>query len=184
MQSFETSTLLATEAEQLLALQLDNMKEQLSAQTAASQGFLTFQYDIVTLRSMMRDMPQPVVRGHGQLVGYALAASRAACAESRLLAPLAEQCQELYIDDRRIGDLRYYIMGQICVREGWRGMGLFDALYQHHKVLFSGAYDCMVTEISAANKRSLAAHARVGFQTVQIVREGDVTWHVVAWDWR
>lgn len=184
MQSFEISTLQAAEAADLLALQLDNLKGQVSVQTAASEGFLTFQYDAVTLSNMMRDMPQPIARGNGQVVGYALAASREACGENVLLAPLAEQCKDLYINGRRIGDLRYYLMGQICVREGWRGMGIFDALYQQHRVLFSRDYDCMVTEISAANTRSLAAHARVGFKTVQIVQEGDVTWHVVAWDWQ
>jgi ribosomal protein S18 acetylase RimI-like enzyme len=75
-------------------------------------------------------------------------------------------------------------MGQICVDKDYRGQGLFDMLYRHDRELYSNSYDFMVTEISVSNSRSLRAHQRVGFQTINVYRDEIDEWEVVLWDWR
>ena len=133
---------------------------------------------------MMKYMPQPVAKANGRIVGYALATSLEASLENKLLKPLAELCETLEIENARLCEQRYYIMGQICVSEGWRGTGVFDALYQKHRELFANSYDCVVTEISQSNFRSLVAHLRTGFQTIHQYSDAETDWNIVQWAWK
>ncbi|HEY9262955.1 GNAT family N-acetyltransferase [Chitinophaga sp.] len=184
MKTFEATVLTPAGMDSLLQLQRSNLVQHISSQTAKTQGFLTFEYSRDILERMMRDMAQPVITAGETLIGYALATSAAAAAEIELMRPLAEMAEILTLNGSRVSQLRHYFMGQICVREGWRGQGLFDALYAAHKTLFSATYDCIITEIAADNLRSQAAHARVGFQKIHTHMDGGKEWDVVAWDWR
>ncbi|HVI48775.1 MAG TPA: hypothetical protein VM802_28155 [Chitinophaga sp.] len=180
-----TTTLQHSEIEDLLALQRSNLVTQISSDTAASQGFLTFQYTAPVLSRMMEDMAQPITKSGDVITGYALSTSREAGMEIALMKPLVEMCDEqLSFNGKPLREQRYYLMGQVCVRDGWRGQGIFDKLYQYHKELFSKDYDCIVTEIAATNLRSQAAHARVGFETIHEHEDGGTVWHVVAWGWK
>jgi hypothetical protein len=184
MKTFETTVLAPTDMDSLLQLQRSNLVQHISSQTAKTQGFLTFEYSHDVLERMMMDMSQPVITSGETLVGYALATSVAAGEEIPLMRPLVKMTRELTLNGRPISQLRHYFMGQICIREGWRGNGLFDALYAAHKTLFSRDYDCIVTEIAVNNLRSQAAHARVGFQKIHTHTDDGTEWDVVAWDWR
>ena len=79
---------------------------------------------------------------------------------------------------------QYYAMGQICVAEGYRGMGIFDGLYAKHKENLSARFELCVTEIAKRNTRSLAAHKRVGFEIIHEYYDTiyPELWEVVAWD--
>ena len=184
MKTFKASVLSQDGIEHLLALQKNNLVQHITGETAQTQGFLTFEYSAEILQRMMADMPQPVLVDGNVLAGYALATSAGAGEEIALMRPLVEMARELELNGQPLSQLRHYFMGQICVREDYRGHGLFDALYNHHKALFAADYDCIVTEIAADNRRSQAAHARVGFQTIHTYNDGATTWHVVVWDWR
>jgi hypothetical protein len=75
-------------------------------------------------------------------------------------------------------------MGQICIKEGYRGVGIFDGLYRTMAERYGDRFDFTVTEVAARNTRSLKAHARVGFQTLHVYPDpttGD-DWHVIALD--
>lgn len=184
MASFKTDILKLTEIDELLSLQRENLVQNISETTASSQGFLTFQYSEKSIEEMMRDMPQPVTRSTNEMVGYALATSSQVGGRMELLMPLLNLVQSLEFNDKLLAEQKFYILGQVCVKEGWRGAGVFDALYKKHRELFENAYDCVVTEIAVANERSQAAHARVGFQTIHQYFENNRHWNVVAWNWK
>ena len=74
---------------------------------------------------------------------------------------------------------RWYVMGQVCIDQDWRGCGLFDRLYSEHRIRFSNRFDWLVTEISIRNKRSQRAHARVGFTEIDHYRDVNDEWSVV-----
>jgi predicted GNAT superfamily acetyltransferase len=74
-------------------------------------------------------------------------------------------------------------MGQIWVAKAWRGQGLVGALYGGHRHYYSAHFDAVVTEISMANPRSLKAHQKVGFETIDRHFENGHDWAVVAWNW-
>ncbi|PSL43440.1 hypothetical protein CLV51_108130 [Chitinophaga niastensis] len=185
MSNSNPTILQLAEIDELLALQRSNLVQHIDVFTAASQGFLTFEYSEPVLLRMMQDMPQPISRVDDEMIGYALAITREACQDIELMHPLAELTQTLEINGTKMSALKYYFMGQICVKDGHRGKGVFDMLYEHHRALFSGEYDCLVTEIAAANLRSQAAHDRVGFEVIHVYTDhNDKEWQVVAWDWR
>ncbi|MBY0425206.1 MAG: GNAT family N-acetyltransferase [Cytophagales bacterium] len=184
MPDFQLGLLQPSEIEELLALQHKNMKGELTPEVARAQGFLTFSYSHSLIQSMMADMPQPVAHAHGELIGYALATSREVGLSNELLAPAIELCDTLSLDGKPLLEHGYYMMGQICIAEKCRGLGIFDALYQSHKTLFSHRFPYLITEISIQNARSLAAHQRVGFRIIHNYSDGHTNWHIVAWDWK
>ena len=180
---FDIGVLKTDEIPAMLALQRDNLAQNLDAQTIDSQGFLTFMYDIQTMQKMMQAAPQIIARAaDGTLIGYALSVTSAFGQTNDQIRPFINLCTTLPLLQNR----RVYYCGQVCVREGWRGMGVFDAMYQGHRQHFSEIFDCFVTEIDEKNQRSLAAHRRVGFETIHryIVDSTGKDWHIVAWIWR
>jgi len=87
-------------------------------------------------------------------------------------------------NEKALDTYKYYVMGQVCVSKNYRGLGLFDQLYQKHREVYSNEYDFILTEVSVRNKRSLRAHERVGFKTVHTYKDMTDEWAVILWDWK
>lgn len=185
--TFEVGILQTTEIAELLDLQRANLAINLDAQTIESQGFVTFVYAPETIEKMMHAAPQIVARADGKIIGYALTTTLEVGLDNDLMRPLAELSQKLPPLSKwnipTSSGKPFYFMGQVCVRAGYRGMGVFDALYEEHKALFKYQYKAVVTEIASDNLRSLAAHRRVGFQTIHTGFDEfhGKEWQVVAW---
>jgi len=154
--------------EQILVLQKRNL-------TFSKDGFVTVHHTLDILRAFHAMMPSVVARHHGDVVGYALSMPREASGLVPILEPMFRRLDTLAV----LAAQRWYVMGQVCVDEAWRGRGLFGKLYDEHRNRFAGQFDWLVTEIAMRNPRSLKAHARVGF--VEIDRYVDDTdeWSVV-----
>ncbi|HEX8426596.1 GNAT family N-acetyltransferase [Hymenobacter sp.] len=170
----------------ILALQKQNLVGRLPADVQAREGFVTLQYTLAELQQLHAVAPSIIARADGRLVGYALVAVPAVRGYVPPLDDLFAMAETLPYRGSLLADYPYYLMGQICIAEGYRGLGLFDQLYQAHRTLYSPHYQVLVTDISARNARSLRAHKRVGFQ--ELHRFLDPTsqqdWVVVAWDWQ
>jgi hypothetical protein len=182
MSAFTIDVLKSEEIKSLLSLQKENLIQNLLESESSNTGFLTFQYSEKAMADMMEDMPQPIARSNNEIVGYALATSCEAGSKMELLKPLLEVCKSLEYNDKSLSKQKFYLLGQVCVKEGHRGAGIFDALYAKHKELFSVNFDCVVTEIAVTNHRSLAAHTRVGFKILAEYEDNNRDWYVVAWD--
>ena len=78
----------------------------------------------------------------------------------------------------------FYVMGQICVDERYRGKGVFDALYLTHKELLGNVYELCVTSVSTRNSRSMKAHQRVGFEIVNTFQDATDEWNVLVWNFK
>jgi ribosomal protein S18 acetylase RimI-like enzyme len=177
--TFEVGILQRAEITELLALQRANLAINLDAETIESQGFVTFVYTPEVIEKMMQAAPQIVARADEQIIGYALTTTVEVGLDNELMRPLVELSQKL----SPLSKKPIYFMGQVCVRAGYRGIGVFDALYQEHKEVFKYQYKAVVTEIASDNLRSLAAHRRVGFQTLHTGFDEvhNKEWQVVAW---
>jgi hypothetical protein len=186
MSNFTINTLKKSEITAVLKLQSDNLKINLDAQTIDSQGFVSFVYTPKIIKAMMADEPQIVVKDKDLIIGYALTTTLSYGETMILMKPLVDMSCTLSLNNKPLSTLKYYIMGQVCVRAGYRGMGVFDMLYQGHKQFLSAQYDCVITEIADDNKRSLAAHRRIGFQTIHEYFDAvsQKHWHVVLWDFK
>jgi hypothetical protein len=186
MPNYQIDILTQSDIPALLTLQRDNLKQNLDAQIIERQGFVSFVYDIPTMVGMMEGVPQIVAMEDNSIIGYALSVTEAYSRTMVLMNPLIERCDTLKYDNKPLSLSHYYIMGQVCVRAGYRGIGVFDALYQGHKHYLSPHFDYCITEIADDNKRSLAAHKRVGFKTIHeyVDNVSHKHWHIVLWDFK
>ena len=182
----EISTLQSKEdSQQLLALQAANLGTHLSPEEAKEQGFLTVQHHIELLEKMRALEPQVVIKEEGQIVAYVLAMPRSMRNDIPILIPFFDQLDLIQFQGLPLKDTSYILNGQVCVDKSHRGKGTFDLLFQGMKSYLSDRYNYVVTEIAQRNTRSLRAHSRVGFQTIDTYTspEGE-DWAVVLWDWK
>jgi L-amino acid N-acyltransferase YncA len=168
----------------ILALQRANLRAYVSAEDGARNGFVTVKHTRELLERMHALGPSVVARSGGQVVGYALTMTQACRALLAVLEPMFARLDELTYEGRPLTEWSFYVLAQICIAEGQRGSGLFDALYAAHREHYGARFSLLVAEISARNGRSLRAHARVGFQELARYRDDTDDWVVVALDLR
>jgi hypothetical protein len=171
------------ELRQILDLQQLYLRGKSDRQKEHRHGFLTVEHTLAILKQMHRLEPSIIVTHQGQLAGYALAMSTLCRDQIPVLRPMFTSLDELRYRNKPVMDQPFYVMGQICVAEAWRGQGVFDLLYSKHREVFAGRYEFVITEISTSNSRSLRAHERVGFTTIHVHRDAVDQWAIVAWDW-
>lgn len=167
---------------QILDLQAQNLPSAISAETMASQGFVTVRHDPAVLQRMNEAAPAVIAKDGDGVVGYALVMPREFAPDVPILLPMFEMLDGLSWKNKSLRDNpRWFVMGQICVAEGYRGMSVFDGLYLKMKEVCSDKYDFVVTEVAERNTRSMRAHERVGFQTLHVYPDettGEV-WRVI-----
>jgi len=175
----------ADEVREILALQAGNLPSALTPRTMASEGFVTVRHDALVLQRMSEAAPAIVAKAAGRVVGYALVMPRSFAADIPILRPLFELLDTLSWQGVSLrSNPRWFVMGQICVADGYRGVGIVDGLYRTMAESYGDRFDFTVTEVAARNTRSLKAHARVGFQTLHVYPDPTTgeDWHVIALD--
>lgn len=171
--------------QQILDLQARNLAAHLARAEAADQGFVTVHHDLPLLERLCGPYRHVVAMDGDRLVGYALVMLKEFAGAIPVIVPMFEQFDRLTVGDRRLAELRYFVMGQVCVDKDYRGTGVFRGLYEELKARMSGAFDLVVTEVASRNQRSLQAHLKVGFQCALRYRSpDDEQWEIVTWDWR
>lgn len=160
--------------------QLEGILElQRSSRTPTNDGFVTVQHTLAILQAMHALAPSVVATDpSGKVVGYAVMMPPQTRALIPVLEPMFVRLEQLALPER------WYVMGQIAVAPSHRGTGLFDALYAEHRARYSDRFDAVVTEVATRNGRSMRAHQRVGFQTLEVFSDATDEWAVVAWQWR
>ena len=179
------STLTSSTAElrQILKLQQENLVQHIDETEIKSQGFVTLRHDLKILEQMHRLAPTVIIKDDDTVVAYALTMLQ----ECRQLIPDLEAMfallDQLSWNDKPLHEYSFYVMGQVCIDKQYRGQGLFDELYRHHKKIYQPRFDLFITEIATRNHRSIRAHERVGFKTIHTHRDELDEWAVVGWDW-
>jgi GNAT superfamily N-acetyltransferase len=175
----------ADEIRQILVLQAANLPSALAPDMMASQGFVTVRHDRDVLRRMSEAAPGIIAKDGERVVAYALVMPREFASDVPILGPLFQILDGLSWRGVLLRDQpRWFVMGQVCVEEGYRGYGIFDGLYRALVSEYRDRYDFMVTEVAARNTRSLRAHARAGFHTLQVYSDTTTgeDWHVIVLD--
>jgi len=181
---YSTLVTSTSDLQQILNLQQQNLPKNISAEELKSQGFVTFQHDLKTLQEFHQLAPSVIVKNDDKVVAYALTVVNEA---RHIFTPMESMfvlLETLQWKGNPFHDYRYYEMGQVCVAKEYRGKGVFEMLYQHHKKSYSPKFDLLVTQISTKNHRSLRAHKKVGFETAVVEKDELDEWVTVVWDWR
>jgi len=170
----------------ILALQQKNLKKNLTSEQIKSQGFLTVEHKFSVLKAMNDAQPSVIVKDGDIVVAYCLVMLPQFRNDVPELIALFDTIDEIDFESQTLKDFKYVVMGQVCVGEGYRGMGFFDGMYQKLREELSAKFELCVTDISTNNSRSLKAHARVGFIPVKDFNDAtlDEVWRVVVWNWR
>ena len=164
---------------QILALQKKNLPTNISRKEAQSQGFVTVVHTQELLETMNRLGCHALAKVENRVVGYALFMSRALEDTIPILEPMFEQFKKVPFKNARLYDCNYFVMGQVCVDKEFRGQGIFQGLYNFLKEKNKAEYDYIVSEVATRNTRSLRAHEKVGFKTVNIYEDIGEEWAIV-----
>ena len=180
-----TATLVthAKELQQILGLQQLNLAEYMDDAEIRSQGFVTLRHDLATLEQMHRLGPAVIIKDNDTVIAYALTMLQECRRLITDLEPMFALMDQLSWDNKPLKSFRFYVMGQVCIAKEYRGRGLFEQLYKHHREIYRSQFDLFVTEISTRNHRSLRAHERIGFKTIHTHKDLLDVWAIVAWDW-
>lgn len=169
------------ELRQILNLQRANHSSTLSGVQIPRDGFVTVMHSLDLLVQMNGAVPQVIARDGDKVVGYALVMLKSFARMIPILQPMFDRLETTGYFKRKITDYRFYVMGQICVDERYRGQGVFDSLYKKHKELLKNDYELCVTSVSTRNPRSMRAHERVGFETVHTFEDTTDEWNILVW---
>jgi ribosomal protein S18 acetylase RimI-like enzyme len=127
---------------------------------------------------------QVIAKADGKVVGYALVMLEEFKEKIPVLKPMFDMFKSLTFHQRPLPEFRYYVMGQICVADGFRGLNIVDRMYAKHKEIYSKRSDVCLTEVSTSNPRSMRVHERVGFKTMHTFSDATDEWNILLWDWR
>lgn len=178
-------TVVSTEKElqQIQRLNQQNLKTNISAEEQKLEGFVSWTYSLELLKKMHSQAPSIIVKDGNEVVAYALVTLIEACDFHQDLQAMILNLSSVHYMGKPLMQYRFYLMGQICIQKEYRGEGVFDLLYKQHKTVYSEKFELLVTEISAANKRSLRAHEKLGFENIHTYNDGNDEWIVVVWNW-
>ncbi|WP_109699270.1 GNAT family N-acetyltransferase [Chitinophaga deserti] len=185
MQQGPIATVVTTveELRQIAALSESNHSQQLSPEEKSKEGFVTWSYNLDILLQLHAIAPAVIVKDGDTVAGYALVLTKAGAGAYLPLQSMLDNFNHVVYKGRPLNSHNYYVMGQVCVHPAYRGKGVFAQLYEHHKTLYAGEYDFLLTEISTFNQRSLRAHEKVGFRPIHTYTDDMSTWSVVVWEW-
>jgi hypothetical protein len=175
--------------EDLLGIQellRSNLRQNLSVDTQSSRGYLSIEYSLDFLRRINQVAPSIIaIDSASKLVGYALVISPEFAPELPDLQELTLMISTLEYKSKPLRNYTYYIMGQVCIADDFRGQKIFDRMYHKQHQLYGDRFQLLITCISDKNTRSLRAHTRVGFQVVHSFKNSvsDENWNIVLWDW-
>jgi hypothetical protein len=174
----------ATDAdfEQILSLQRSNLYTIISRDVQDKEGFVFAEHNIEILKTMAAHLPQTIAVANDRVIGYTLAMTSFMTHHLPSLTPMFEQFDKCLYKDQPLLNIPFIVGGQVCVAEGYRGMGLVSGLYNALANRVKGKYKLCVTEIARRNPRSLKAHQKMGFEVIRTYPAQNEIWDVVAWD--
>jgi GNAT superfamily N-acetyltransferase len=168
--------------EQILQLQKQNLRNALSEEHQAKQGFVFAEHTLPLLKMMAAHLPQVIAVKNGKLIGYNLAMPVSMKNEMPSLVPMFTEFERIKYKGKRLTGYRFIVGGQVCVDKDFRGQGLLSRLYHETRNRLSSDYQLCVTEVSARNITALQAHQKMGFEVVSTYHDGQELWKVVVWD--
>jgi hypothetical protein len=171
------------ELQQILRLQEKNLAQYLSASDKKANGFVTVKHDLDVLQKMNASAKQVIAKDGDDVVGYALVMPKSFSSMIPVLQPMFEMFGKLSYKQKSLEAYSYYVMGQICIADTYRGIGIFEGLYAKHKEIYSKQYQICLTEVSSSNPRSMRAHEKVGFKLIHNFDDKTDNWNILVWDW-
>jgi len=152
---------------QILKLQSQNLKENLSQEERDSQGFVTAKHTFEQLKEINLKENAVIATSYGKVIAYAIAMRRETGKGMPVFDRLFEEVDKIKIGEMKFTHFPYIFVGQLCIAKEFRGQGLVEKLYAFFSAEMQNKYDFIVTDISQENPRSLKAHEKSGYKKIQ-----------------
>jgi GNAT superfamily N-acetyltransferase len=152
--------------DQILDLQKQNLKQNLSLEQQTSQGFVTAQHTFEELKKINDAENAMIVTDDSGVVAYAIAMQAKLGYDMPVFNDLFAELDKIEICGKPLKSYSFIIVGQLCVHQHYRGIGLVPKLYSYYKDQLKSKYQLAITDISSLNVRSLRAHQNSGFRKV------------------
>jgi hypothetical protein len=182
MMTFELSDK-ADDLEQIVELQRLNRLDAVAAELRGTEGFVTMEYTVGELQLMRGAYRHVLAKCDGVVIGYALVMLKECRASFPFLDNMFRDAEAAVFNGMPMRDNAYFVMGQVCVGQAFRGQGVFRKLYETLRTQMRADFDFVVTEVSLQNPRSMRAHQRVGFRGIAGTDAEPSEWRVIVWDW-
>lgn len=169
------------ELNQIIELQKENLKDNLSTKEMELQGFVTAKYTLSYLKEINILSPAVILKTT-KVVGYAIAVTREHGQKHALLKELFKQFDKQTYKGKLLAEENYIVVGQLCIDKNHRGKGNVDKIYSFFKTSYP-TYRFCITAVDSENSRSMVVHLRCGFKKIGSLtlrqRPGDI----IIWDW-
>ncbi len=168
----------------ILALQKENLIQNISEEEKKSQGFVMVQHSYDIMESLHSIEPHIIAKDGHLVAAYCLAMTKHSRKDIPMLIPMFEQFDILDYKGKKVSEYNYMSVGQVCVGKAYRGQGIFQQLYETYRDSFRDEYEFAITEVSTHNFRSMKAHQKIGFEVIKTFKDEFEEWAIVIWDWR
>lgn len=169
---------------EILKIQKENHVNSLSQESSENNnGFVTVVHTYSTLTKLNAKAKQIIAKKDNRVVGYALVMLKEFKNLIPVLTPMFEAFEKITYNGKKLSELNYYVMGQICIQHNYKRKGIFKLLYKKHQEEYSKLYDYCITEVSSKNIPSMLAHKKLGFKTIHTFTDQTDQWNILLWDW-
>ena len=175
-----------SELEQIIALQTANLREIVGEVEAEKEGYVTAVYTLEYMKKMNACKATVVAKAGGKVIGYVLVMTREIAVQHRLCASLVELLKTIPVAKTSptvLDEVSYVFCGQLCVAQGYRGLGVAPRMYNHFYNQYHNEFNYCITDVAYDNVRSIKAHEKSGFKICASVNHDGVGFAVVVWDW-
>lgn len=174
-----------SDIKQIKKLQEENHYSNVSDEEKKKEGFVSVRTDVKLLGGINIELGIIVAVKGVIVVGYAIPLSLKHCEEIPLLEPFITRILELIYKNEKLSKYKIIIYGQICVKKGYRGGGIAEAMNVKLSNMLRKNFDLAVTEISDQNPRSLHfTTKKLGFEVIDEYSAEGRSWYVLVKDSR
>src|SRR5438067_2523782 len=103
------------ELHQIIQLSDQNLRTKISEEEKNAQGFVSWNYSLALLRKMNAQYPHVIIKDNNKVIGYGLVALKEAKDFHPALEAMINHLEKLTYNNKKLGEYKYYIMGQVCV---------------------------------------------------------------------
>jgi hypothetical protein len=148
----------------IIELQKSNLADFLP-QEQLSEGCLFMSYTPEQLQAFNQYTPGVIVKDDNVLVAYLLAIP----ANAKQVLPEFSKILNLFIENNyedveNLNENNCLLIGQVCIRKDYRGLGILEECYSIYQKMFVNKYQFAIAATAKVNARSIKAHQRLGFK--------------------
>jgi len=113
------------------------------------------------------------------VIAYALVMDRSIEFKIPFLFPMFQHINAINYKNTILKNARYFIMGQVCIKKGYRGQGILQGLYKKMNSEMAPHFQYSITEVASKNPRSMRAHLKNGFTNLFTYNLKEEEWNIL-----